>query len=67
MSKEFVGFSSMISRPVGQNCESSDPIMEDFITEQGGYIHYAHPEWIHSWGGNLKFKDCDIVSYNLTK
>ena len=61
-SKEVRLFSSLISRPVGQNCESSDPNNGGFHTEQGGYIYYAHPEWDSSWGGNLKFKDCDIDS-----
>jgi len=55
-------FSSMISRPIGQNCESSDPNNGGFHMEQGGYIYYAHPQWDSSWGGNLKFKDCDIES-----
>jgi hypothetical protein len=55
-------FSSMISRPIGQNCESSDPNNGGFHMEQGGYIYYAHPQWDSSWGGNLKFKDCDIDS-----
>ena len=59
-SKEVRLFSSMISRPVGQNCESSDPNNGGFHTEQGGYIYYAHPQWNSSWGGNLKFRDCDI-------
>ena len=58
-SKEVSLFSSIISRPIGQNCESSDPNNGGFHTEQGGYIYYAHPEWDSSWGGNLKFKDCD--------
>ena len=31
-------FSSMISRPIGQNCESSDPNNGGFHMEQGGYI-----------------------------
>ena len=61
-SKEVRLFSSIISRPIGQNCESSDPNNGGFHTEQGGYIYYAHPEWDSSWGGNLKFKDCDIDS-----
>ena len=33
-----------------------------FIWRTGGYIYYAHPQWNSSWGGNLKFKDCDIDS-----
>ena len=61
-SKEVSLFSSIISRPIGQNCESSDPNNGGFHTEQGGYIYYAHPEWDSSWGGNLKFKDCDTES-----
>ena len=59
-SKEVSLFSSIISRPIGQNCESSDPNNGGFHTEQGGYIFYAHPQWDSSWGGNLKFKDCDV-------
>ena len=58
-SKEVRLFSSMISRPIGQNCESSDTVNGGYHMEQGGYIYYAHPEWDSSWGGNLKFKDCD--------
>jgi len=53
-------YSSMISRPIGQNCESSDPVNGGYHREDGGYIYYAHPEWDSSWGGNLKFKDCDV-------
>ena len=53
-------FSSMISRPIGQNCESSDTVNGGYHREDGGYIYYAHPQWDSSWGGNLKFKDCDI-------
>ena len=53
-------FSSMISRPIGQNCESSDLDNGGYHMEDGGYIYYAHPTWDTSWGGSLKFKDCDI-------
>ena len=65
-SKEVRLFSSMISRPIGQNCESSDTVNGGYHMEQGGYIYYAHPEWDSSWGGNLKFKDCDIDSLEPT-
>ena len=50
----------MISRPIDQNCESSDAVNGGYHREDGGYIYYAHPDWDSSWGGNLKFKDCDI-------
>lgn len=52
-------FSSMISRPIDQNCESSDAVNGGYHREDGGYIYYIHPAWDTSWGGNLKFKDCD--------
>ena len=55
-------FSSIVSRPIGQNCESSDVENGGYHREQGGYIYYAHPEWDSSWEGKLKFKDCDIDS-----
>ena len=53
-------FSSLNTLPKGINVESSDPANGGYHTEQGGYIYYIHPTWESSWGGNLKFKDCDI-------
>ena len=58
-SKEVRLFSSIISRPIGQNCESSDTVNGGYHREDGGYIYYIHPAWDSSWGGNLKFRDCD--------
>jgi hypothetical protein len=26
----------------------------------GGFVYYIHPTWDPSWGGHLKFKDCDV-------
>jgi len=53
-------FSSLNTLPKGIDVESSDPANGGYHREQGGYIYYIHPAWESSWGGNLKFKDCDI-------
>ena len=50
---EIKSFSSLNSLPKGIDVESSD-------TTNGGYIYYIHPAWESTWGGNLKFKDCDV-------
>ena len=26
----------------------------------GGFIYYVHPTWKESWGGHLKFQNCDV-------
>lgn len=31
-----------------------------FHKEFGGFVYYMHPTWNSSWGGHLKFKDCDV-------
>lgn len=31
-----------------------------FHKEFGGFVYYVHPTWNSSWGGHLKFKDCDV-------
>ena len=59
-SSEIKAFSSLNSLPKEINVESSDPANGGYHREQGGYIYYIHPAWESSWGGNLKFKDCDI-------
>ena len=53
-------FSSLNSLPKGIDVESSDPANGGYHREDGGYIYYIHPSWQPSWGGNLKFKDCDV-------
>ena len=57
---EIKAFSSLNSLPKEINVESSDPANGGYHREQGGYIYYIHPAWESSWGGNLKFKDCDV-------
>jgi hypothetical protein len=52
-------FSSLNVLPKDINVESSDPSNGGYHREDGGYIYYIHPAWDTSWGGNLKFKDCD--------
>tara|TARA_E500000331_G_C17057943_1_gene626896 strand:- start:119 stop:646 length:528 start_codon:yes stop_codon:yes gene_type:complete len=54
-------FSSINITPVLINRESSGD-GSGYHREQGGYIYYLHPTWESSWGGNLKFKDCDVAS-----
>ena len=53
-------FSSINVLPKDINVESSDSTNGGYHREQGGYIYYIHPAWESTWGGNLKFKDCDI-------
>lgn len=53
-------FSSLNSLPKNIDVESSDPENGGYHIEDGGYIYYIHPQWESTWGGNLKFKDCDI-------
>ena len=55
-----VSFSSLNSLPKGINVESSDPENGGYHIEDGGYIYYIHPQWESTWGGNLKFKGCDV-------
>ena len=57
---EIKSFSSLNSLPKGIDVESSDTTNGGYHREQGGYIYYIHPAWESSWGGNLKFKDCDV-------
>ena len=26
----------------------------------GGFVYYVHPTWDSSWGGHLKFENCDV-------
>ena len=53
-------FSSINVLPKDINVESGDPTNGGYHREEGGYIYYIHPAWESSWGGNLKFKDCDV-------
>ena len=55
-------FSSINVLPKDINVESSDPTNGGYHREEGGYIYYIHPSWESSWGGELKFKDCDVAS-----
>ena len=43
------------------NVEAADTENGGYHREFGGYIYYIHPAWNTSWGGNLKFKDCDAT------
>lgn len=31
-----------------------------YHSEFGGFVYYIHPSWNSTWGGHLKFKDCDV-------
>ena len=53
-------FSSINVIPKDVNVESPDATNGGYHREQGGYIYYIHPAWEDSWGGGLKFKDCNI-------
>jgi len=57
-------FSSINITPVGIDRESSGG--SGYHREQGGYIYYLHPSWESSWGGHLKFKDCDVAQIEPT-
>ena len=59
-------FSSINVAPVGLNRESSDPSNGGYHVESGGYIYYIHPTWESSWGGHLKFKNCDVAQIEPT-
>ena len=59
-------FSSINVAPVGLNRESSDPSNGGYHVESGGYIYYIHPTWEASWGGHLKFKNCDVAQIEPT-
>ena len=52
-------FSSINVLPKNINVEEGDTVNGGYHREDGGYIYYMHPAWNTSWGGNLKFKDCD--------
>ena len=52
-------FSSLNVLPKNLNVESADSANGGYHREQGGYIYYIHPTWESSWGGNLKFKNCN--------
>jgi len=54
-------FSSINVLPQGRDVEAADPASGGYHREQGGYIYYIHPAWDSSWGGNLKFKDCNVA------
>lgn len=28
--------------------------------DYGGFVYYTHPTWDSSWGGHLKFENCDV-------
>ena len=45
--------------PSGVDRESSGS-NDGYHSEFGGFVYYAHPSWNSSWGGHLKFKNCDI-------
>lgn len=47
------------SLPSGIDRESSSS-NGGYHSEFGGFVYYAHPSWNSSWGGHLKFKNCDI-------
>ena len=55
-------FSSINVGPPGVNRETSG----GYHVESGGYIYYIHPTWDSSWGGHLKFKDCDVAQIEPT-
>jgi hypothetical protein len=45
--------------PPGIDRESSGG-NNGYHSEFGGFVYYIHPVWDPSWGGHLKFKNCDI-------
>lgn len=59
-------FSSLNVTPKGIDRESGDIINGGYHREDGGYIFYIHPKWESTWGGNLKFKDCDVAQVEPT-
>ena len=58
-------FSSINVGPPGVDRESSGE-SGGYHVESGGYIYYIHPTWDASWGGHLKFKDCDVAQIEPT-
>lgn len=53
-------FSFINTLPSGIDRESSGG-NDGYHSEFGGFVYYAHPTWDSSWGGHLKFKDCNIT------
>ncbi len=51
--------------PPGIDRESSSN-NDGYHSEFGGFVYYAHPSWNSSWGGHLKFKNCDIEKIEPT-
>lgn len=47
------------SLPSGIDRESSST-NGGYHSEFGGFIYYVHPTWNSSWGGHLKFKNCNV-------
>jgi hypothetical protein len=52
-------WSYLNSLPAGIDRESSSN-NGGYHSEFGGFVYYIHPTWDSSWGGHLKFKDCNI-------
>jgi hypothetical protein len=47
------------SLPPGIDRESSGG-NGGYHKEFGGFVYYIHPTWNKTWGGHLKFKDCNL-------
>lgn len=56
-------WSYMNSLPPGIDRESAGG---GYHTDFGGFVYYIHPSWNESWGGDLKFKDCDVDKISPT-
>lgn len=52
-------WSYLNSLPINVDRESSGE-NGGYHSEFGGFVYYIHPSWNSSWGGHLKFKDCDV-------
>jgi len=51
------GWSFINTLPPNVDRESSGT---GYHIDFGGFVYYVHPTWDSSWGGNLKFENCDV-------
>ena len=53
-------FSFVNGLPPNIDRESGDAGNGGYHRDFGGFVYYIHPTWESSWGGHLKFRNCDV-------
>ena len=53
-------FSFVNGLPPGIDRESGDAGNGGYHRDFGGFVYYIHPTWESTWGGHLKFRNCDV-------